>query len=218
MIHWDQVPQSERDDVVLKLMLIRHGLTDANAASVIQGHQPTPLNAVGLAQAKALGKRLAKQGPAFDVLVSSDLPRAVQTAEAIAVACNKPFALDAAWRERGFGPWEGKPHPQADIWRAAGAEASPAGAEETSSFRARIVGALAGLSRTYHQHDTVAVVTHGGPCRMILRLLIEGDLPTDPSVPKAELTTIVNCSIMHLQYLDGVWRLECLNDVLHLAT
>ena len=63
-----------------RLVVIRHGETQWNRASRVQGHGDSPLTAEGLAQAQAVGKRLANEP--FDHLLSSDLGRALQTAEA----------------------------------------------------------------------------------------------------------------------------------------
>ena len=65
----------------MTLLLIRHGETALNAARVMQPAD-TPLSERGLAQAEALGRRMKTAGLA--AIVSSDLPRAWQTAQAIA--------------------------------------------------------------------------------------------------------------------------------------
>ena len=61
-----------------ELIVIRHGETDWNRQHRFQGQIDVPLNAVGLAQADRLGKRLADEP--IDVLVCSDLQRACRTA------------------------------------------------------------------------------------------------------------------------------------------
>ena len=205
----------------MKLYLIRHGVTDANASNVIQGHQPTPLNDAGRRQARRLADRLASSGPCFDLLICSDLPRAAQTAQAIAETCHTPVTFDRAWRERGFGEWEGMARTEGEIWQAASGEFTPPGAESPDQFRDRIVGALISLPMRRPQVSAAAVVTHGGPCRMVLRLLAEGVLPLEPGAPRPEVQNIANCSIMHLQTTGQPpvirWKLLRLNDVDHLA-
>lgn len=204
----------------MKLYLIRHGLTEANAGNVIQGHQPTSLNDIGRQQARQLAGRLAGSGPCFDRLIASDLPRAAQTAEIIAQACHCGITYEPQWRERCFGTWEGTPKPLADIWSAAAGDFTPPGAESTEEFRQRIVGALLALPRQNPRVEAIAVVTHGGPCRMILGLLAKGILQMEAGMPRPELATIANCSIMHLQCTgQGMalrWQLLRLNDVDHL--
>ena len=205
----------------MNVFLIRHGLTDANASNVIQGHQPTPLNDIGRGQAARLADRLASAGPCFDQLISSDLPRAAQTAQAIARACDCPVGYDPIWRERSFGPWEGSERPVDEIWLAAAGESTPPGAESAGAFRDRIITALISLPRKYPQAQAVAVVTHGGPCRLILNLLADGILPTDPASLPPRPVHIANCGILHLQCtgqsLSLRWRVLRVNDVDHLA-
>lgn len=203
------------------ILLLRHGLTDANANGVIQGHRPTPLNPVGQEQATRLAGRLAHYSPAIDVLISSDLPRAAQTAEPIAKACQKLIVFEQAWRERCFGDFEGTTAAEREIWRAAAGEVDPPGAENAADFTTRVRNALQRIPVDYPYANAVAVVTHGGPCRAILRMLIDGRLPLAAGAPKPELTMIANCSIMHLIYTPndpaGTWSIARLNDVSHLG-
>jgi len=65
-----------------ELILIRHGETAWNAEHRIQGHLDSPLNDEGLAQALLLGERLGQEP--FEHFYSSDLGRALQTAQPIA--------------------------------------------------------------------------------------------------------------------------------------
>jgi probable phosphoglycerate mutase len=209
----------------LHILLLRHGQTDANASGRLQGHQPTPLNLTGVRQAVRLADRLAGYRPPVEVLISSDLPRAMQTASPIAAACGLKLVLDPAWRERHFGQLEGKPVGSRNLWRTASGELDPPGAEPAAAMRQRILGALQQLPIRYRRANCIAVVTHGGPIRSVLRLLLDGSLPTARGrsnlAPLAdELPSIGNCSILNLMarhYRDGVrWRLSCVNDSAHL--
>jgi len=84
------------------ILILRHAQTDANAEGRLQGHLPTPLNLAGTRQANLLASRLAAYSPAVEAIISSDLPRATQTAALIASACGMPMTIDPAWRERSF--------------------------------------------------------------------------------------------------------------------
>src|SRR5690606_35660958 len=112
----------------------RHGITDANAGGVIQGHQPTPLSETGRAQAARLADRLRLWRPKIDLLISSDLRRARQTAEPIALALDLPILTDRTWRERGMGELEGKTVGERETWRAATGDSDPPGAEPVGEF------------------------------------------------------------------------------------
>jgi broad specificity phosphatase PhoE len=202
------------------ILLIRHGLTDDNVAGIIQGHQQTSLNETGFQQARSLARRLGASGLELDALVSSDLLRAMQTAEAIAGVCGVPIIADVRWRERCFGPWEGKTADQVDIWRMAAGELDPPGAEPSVGFRDRVRCALVATAAGCPANGRLAIVTHGGPCRMVLRLLAGGELPMVSAASRPAIETIANCSIMHLEAHAGAeglaWRLVRINDTDHL--
>src|SRR5215213_4873744 len=93
----------------LEIFLLRHGQTDSNAAGIVQGHLPVPLNELGHRQAALLAARLRVAARRIGRLISSDLPRAAQTAEPIARALNLPIEFVVAWRERLLGEFQGKP-------------------------------------------------------------------------------------------------------------
>ncbi|MDA0709003.1 MAG: histidine phosphatase family protein, partial [bacterium] len=95
-----------------KLLLIRHGETDWNATGRIQGHQCVPLNTRGLRQAQAVADRLKQES--FGAILSSDLKRALQTAEAIAERTHHPVETDARLREWDLGVLAGLTRAQAE--------------------------------------------------------------------------------------------------------
>ena len=90
---------------VTKLYLVRHGQSDGNAEGRFGGHGPTPLSDLGRHQAEITGKVLAKEG--ITAIYSSDLLRAVQTAEPLSKLVNVPIIPTAAFRERNVGVLEG---------------------------------------------------------------------------------------------------------------
>lgn len=118
----------------MQIILVRHGETALNAARVLQPPD-TPLSALGLQQAGAVARRLAGDGVAG--IVSSDLARARQTAEAIAGRCqNLKVVLSPAFRERDFGDWRGL-HYDSLPADALHTEAAPPGGESAADFAAR---------------------------------------------------------------------------------
>jgi probable phosphoglycerate mutase len=201
------------------LLLLRHGQTDANATGVLQGHQPTPLNALGHQQAQRLAARVARHRPRVTALICSDLLRATQTAEPMSAACGLAPILDAAWRERGFGQLEGHTVGECDTWRAAHGDIDPPGAESVPAFRARILGALNSVAMKYTHEPAVAVLTHGGPIGIILRAFSDGTMPLASGHAPVEIARAGNCSVLELvrDVPGALWRVACLNDVTHLA-
>ncbi|CAN5258900.1 alpha-ribazole phosphatase [soil metagenome] len=90
---------------VTKLYLVRHGQSAGNAEGRFGGHSPTPLSELGFKQAKATAETLAKEK--IEAIYSSDLLRAVQTAQPLADLLDLPIIQTPAFRERHVGVLEG---------------------------------------------------------------------------------------------------------------
>lgn len=89
----------------MRLILVRHGQTQWNSVSRVQGRTDIPLNEKGRLQAEAIAKRL--EGRAFDAVYASPLSRARETAEAITKRCGGTVVLEEDLIEIQFGKWEG---------------------------------------------------------------------------------------------------------------
>lgn len=87
------------------LYLIRHGQSAGNAEGRFGGHGPTPLSDLGRQQAELTAIALAKEG--INAIYTSDLLRAVQTAEPLARMLDLPINRSEAFRERNVGILEG---------------------------------------------------------------------------------------------------------------
>jgi broad specificity phosphatase PhoE len=90
---------------VTKVILWRHGNTDWNNERRYQGQTDVPLNDRGRAQAVTAAAKLALVKP--DLILTSDLSRAADTASALSSLCGFTPQLDVRLRERSFGPFEG---------------------------------------------------------------------------------------------------------------
>lgn len=90
---------------VTKLYLVRHGQSAGNAEGRFGGHGPTPLSELGFQQAKMTAQALAREK--IDAIYTSDLLRAVQTAEPLAKLLDLPIVKTSAFRERHVGVLEG---------------------------------------------------------------------------------------------------------------
>lgn len=88
--------------------IVRHGETEWNTKGLIQGHLDSPLTKKGVNQAKEIAKKLKKIK--FDLVFSSDLLRAKETANIIVREDKLTVNTTKLLRERAFGEFEGKPH------------------------------------------------------------------------------------------------------------
>ena len=149
----------------MNLLLIRHGETALNVARVLQP-AGTPLSARGIEQAEALARRLTTMN--VRAIVSSDLPRALRTAQAIAAATGLSVETTPLLQERNFGDWRGQAYDGMAIDPLATAEAPPNG-ESSAAFEQRVAAAFAHLVRRQAAvGGTLAVVTHGLVIRALL--------------------------------------------------
>jgi len=90
---------------ITKLFLVRHGQSAGNAEGRFGGHSPTPLSTLGVKQAEAAAQALQKEG--ITTIYSSDLLRAMQTAEPLSRLVDVPVVPTTAFRERNVGVLEG---------------------------------------------------------------------------------------------------------------
>jgi alpha-ribazole phosphatase len=154
-----------------RLLLIRHGQTDYNLNRRYCGFSNPPLNTSGVLQVKSLVKQLKD----FDLVAvySSDLLRATQTAEIVFPKHEIKTMRD--FRELNFGIFEGlnyseimKRYPglYQDWIRDPSNVLLPDG-EEFGEFGKRVSSGLSSII-SLHRNKTIALVTHGGPIRLIL--------------------------------------------------
>lgn len=149
-----------------RLLLVRHGQSTWNAQRRWQGAADPPLSDGGRAQARALGAALTADG--VDAIVSSDLRRAVETAEIVAseLGVTSPVAIEPRLRERDVGEVSGLTVEEIDAkwpglldqWRAGTLERMPGGEGDITP---RVMDALRALAAE-PPGQVVVVVTHGG--------------------------------------------------------
>ena len=150
------------------LHLIRHGETPLNVARVLQPAD-TPLSPRGQTQALMLAERVRTLR--LSGILSSDLPRALQTAQAIAIACGLPIETSPLLHERNFGDLRGRPYDKLGFDPLVMAEAPPGG-ESAPEFEARCEAAWSHVLRRQTAFGgALAVVSHG----MVLRLWLQSD-------------------------------------------
>lgn len=97
---------------VRQLVMVRHGQTEFNAGSRMQGQLDTELSDLGRAQAVAVAEVLGKRHPLL--IVSSDLRRAYETAVVLGERTGSPLVVDERLRETHLGNWQGMTHGEVD--------------------------------------------------------------------------------------------------------
>ena len=164
----------EQDSDARILFLFRHGETDWNREGRLQGHIDTPLNATGLAQAHALGESLRPHR--LDAVLSSDLSRALTTAQIVATAIGVPLFIEAGLRETNVGAAEGVLWAEAktrfgegltERWYSDGDVAFPGG-ETGIATRTRGLAALRRFAAA-HSYRRIGVSTHGAMVRQLMK-------------------------------------------------
>jgi broad specificity phosphatase PhoE len=198
------------------LFLVRHGETAWNAEYRWQGHHSEPLNAVGRAQAEALAARLATEHPG--ALYSSDLPRARETADAIARTTGLEPTFDARWREVDVGEWVGlapeeveERYPEGFArWLAGGT-----GWRDGESYPDMAARGLAVAQDIVKENEgatqPVVCVTHGGVVRAIVMHVLGM-----PAATRRLLATGPTATITIIDAAEPTWRLRSFNDSGHL--
>ena len=197
-----------------EFVLVRHGETTWNADGRIQGHLDIPLNDVGHRQAAALGQRFRSE--TCDALYSSDLQRALVTANGIA-AHHGPVRTDLRLRERHRGVLQGLTrdeamarHPSAwETFRRRQPDEPLEGGESLRAFFLRIHEFLREACER-HAGKRVLVVTHGGVLDAAYRLATNRPLEAPRDFP------ILNAAVNTLS-CDGQWQLKSWGDASHLA-
>lgn len=145
-----------------RLYLVRHAESEGNAAKIMQGAGEYPLSEHGRLQARRAARELRALDPAL--VVTSDLARAVDTA---LFAAGRVDRVDPRLRERGAGPWEGRP--RADL------EAAHPGALDDDALRpdgfepaAAVVTRMRVAADELLEHGGLVVaVTHGAVLRLL---------------------------------------------------
>ncbi len=192
---------------MIDLIVVRHGETDWNRVRRLQGHTDIALNQAGIEQAARVASALAHE--AIAAIHSSDLARALATAEPVAAALGLVVKREPLLRERNYGLLEGKTfaeilaqHPQeAERLRLRDARHRMPEGESQTEFFERVVAAVRAIAadeeRVGEHARAILIVTHGGVLDMLYREA--HDLPLDGE----RACAIPNALINRLEVDDG---------------
>ena len=199
----------------MRVIAIRHGETEWNALGREQGQLDSPLTARGLKQADAIADRLRRVS--FSALYSSDLRRALHTAEIVARATGARIEVDAGLRERHTGIFQGLTPEQ-----MAAQYPSEYSAYRSDPYAYQVPQGESGQQRTErsvrvmnmladrHADATIVAITHGG----FLIGFFEHVLGLAPG--NAWRFKRQNAAFNVFARADGAWSLETWNDTSHL--
>jgi probable phosphoglycerate mutase len=199
----------------LRLVLIRHGVTDWNREGRFQGHRDPDLSTAGRHEAALAAERLAGDERLRPTrVVASSLTRAIATARPIADAVGLEVEADDRLIEIGQGEWEGRTHAELEIedaerylaWRRATGVRQPPGGEPIEAATERVRAFVASLEPG--GDGTACVVSHGGTLRILAHVLLE--------LADVHVLEVDNASIGAAVWSSGAWQLERWNDSLHL--
>jgi broad specificity phosphatase PhoE len=162
----------------MKLLLIRHGQTVWNSQLRTQGHTDIELDETGRLQSEHLARRLSQHN--IDAVYASPLQRAKETAAAIAALHGLAVKEHDLLIERNFGIWEGEPfssllekYPdEIKQWETDPLAFTPPQAEPLSEVVTRCMRFLTEIKNAHQEAQTVIVVGHSVPLRLMIAQLI----------------------------------------------
>ncbi|MGN0326836.1 MAG: histidine phosphatase family protein [Lachnospiraceae bacterium] len=198
------------------LYIIRHGITAWNKAKRMQGQTDIPLAEEGIELAVRTGKGMADVP--IDLVISSPLSRAVETAECVIRGRNIPIITDERIQEISFGEWEGECvqdsqklpegymeqffHDPLHLPQAPGGETFLQVRERTGAFLDEI------CTKTEYQDKNLLISTHGAAGRCLLSHFFE-----DGDVNIWRTGVPANCSVSIVEIKDGVGKVLELDKI-----
>ena len=200
------------------ICFIRHGETTWNAERRMQGHIDIPLNTTGMGQAKRLANALTQTKYSFDAIYSSDLERALHTANVVANALSLAVQTTPQLRERNVGQLQGLLLSEApillpEIWQshiARELDHDLGGGESIRAFHQRMQGVLELLLRQ-HRGQSILAVSHGGSLDMIYRIV------TQQALDAERVAVVPNTSLNWITHDGSVWSIQRWADTSHLS-
>ena len=200
---------------MLRLLFVRHGRTSWNAQGRVQGGGA--LDALGRAQASALGERLRDE--LLDAIYASPALRARQTARAVARIHDIKVRQRHLLQDLSYGKYAGalladvqREQPElVALWRTEPHRVRFEGGESLGDLRARIIRFVSDVGAS-HAAGAILIATHDSPVRIALSLALGID---DAEHNREDLVTHLG-SITEFELVDGALHLRRHNDVEHL--
>lgn len=186
------------------ICLVRHGETDWNAQGKIQGTTDIPLNKKGRLQAVESCEFLKQDK--WDVLITSPLSRAKETAEIINQGLNIPLIEMDEFVERSFGDAEGMTLEE----RTSNFPTNNyPNQEDQDLFKNRLVKGLEKINNSY-SGEKILLVAHGAVINAILAKFSNGEIGSGK-------TKLINACLSNIEFTQEKWRIKNYNQVAHLS-
>lgn len=161
------------------IAVVRHGQAEGNTSHRFIGWSDVSLDELGRRQAELVARRLEHAG--IERIVSSDIPRALQTAQPLADRLALEVEIDTRFREIGNGRWTGLLPAEIeagwpDMWQAyvSGEDVPRPEGERWADVRTRV---RSGLERLSRDDRSTAVFTHSGPVMLSAEWALDLSLP-----------------------------------------
>lgn len=211
------MPSISHTPTLYNVTLLRHGESLGNAEGKHQGQADFPLTERGKVQSQALADRWKMEGKKFDLVISSPLARARETAEIIAKTLSIPLEFDPLWMERDNGLMAGlRPEEVLEILPPPGFvhPYQAIGQTGESQWELYLRAGTAIQSLLNHSPGNYLIVSHGGVLNMAFYALLGiAPLPNFHG-PRFRFT---NTAFATLSYNPGEhkWYVLGVNDRLH---
>ena len=187
----------------MKICLVRHGETDWNKIGKLQGHTDIELNKRGILQANVCADYLSNTP--FDLIITSPLKRAKQTAEIIAEKKCLPLIEMQQFIERNYGDAEGMTE-EARLKKFPDLQYT--NQESKEDLRTRVMNGLRQIQKE-HKESNIILVAHGAVINSILAILSNNEIGSGK-------TKLANACLSTIYYEQGIWKIKNYNQVEHL--
>ena len=191
-----------------RIIIVRHGQSEANAKCAFAGHTDFELSTLGIKQANATAKYVVEKY-SIDKIYTSDLSRAYGTALPISEMSGLPLITNSELREIFAGKWEGgkfdtlveKYSEDYSVWLKDIGNARPTDGESVKEMSERVRRAVTEIAEE-NDGRTVVIVSHGTPIRSLVSLFNGKDVSEMKNIP-----WVTNASVTEVEYKDGAFTL-----------
>lgn len=210
---------SSPEKPVFQFVFLRHGESVGNAEARWQGQSDYPLTEAGRAQSQALAERWKSENVKFDLVISSPLIRAKETAETITSALNVLLEFDPIWLERAIGEMEGltaeevrqKPRPPYTTpYDSIGGDG-----EGDWALYLRAGQALQAL--LHRPPGSYLIVSHGGLLNQLMHAIVGVPPHVDPSGVRFRFENTAFARVNYHPYQHR-WAIDAVNDHSHVKS